>query len=301
MHGVINYSKFDNIDVSSSDDETKKRTPQITTLNSKDKVVVGPDGLTILKESTTSQSIEKCVEKKKNDHPKIDNNTQNEKEKNLKNMIFNGGVIPYKYIWSQSLHDINGYIVLPLNCKAKSLVIQIFEDKLVVKKEKNMDTTSVESVEEKTKCDSSSKINVGDNKYDTLIDKEFSFKINTNEDTQLWEIKTIEINWKEIFELCNKINNQNMNFDFGQNVKDTKETFLYISLKKNSEIKSSYVWWSCLFKGDEKIDTFKLPSRIILNKNINNNNNTSFKKVWEEAHAIFKKNISKKNLPYCVD
>ncbi|CDU19782.1 HSP20-like chaperone, putative [Plasmodium yoelii] len=286
MHGVINYSKFDNIEVSSSDDEVKKRIPKITTLNSKDKVVVGPDGLTILKESTTSQNVEKCVEKKQTPH-----NTQNEKEKIFKNMILNGAVIPYKYIWNQSLYDINSYIVLPLNCKAKSLKIQIFEDKLVVKKEKNMNLTNIENLDDNN-----------NNTYETLIDKEFSFKINTNDDTQLWEIKTIEINWKEIFNLSNKINNQNMNFDFGENVKDTKETFLYISLKKNSEIKSSYVWWSCLFKGDEKIDTFKLPSRIILNKNINNNNdNTSFKKVWEEAHEIFKKNISKKKLPYCID
>ncbi|CXI90662.1 conserved Plasmodium protein, unknown function [Plasmodium berghei] len=290
MHGVINYSKFDNIEVSSSDDEVKKRIPQITTLNSKDKVVLGPDGLTILKEFTTSESIEKCGEKKQTCYNQIDNSTQNEKEKFFKNMILNGAVIPYKYIWSQSLYDINSYIVLPLNCKAKSLIIQIFEDKLIVKKEKNMNTTMIENVDDNN-----------NNAYETLINKEFSFKINTNDDTQLWEIKTIEINWKKIFNLCNKINNQNMNFDFGQNVKDTKETFLYISLKKNSEIKSSYVWWSCLFKGDEKIDTFKLPSRIILNKNINNNNNNSFKKVWEEAHEIFKKNISKKKLPYCID
>ncbi|SBT43100.1 hypothetical protein POVWA1_047210 [Plasmodium ovale wallikeri] len=319
MSSTINYSRFDKIDVSSSDDEGKNRKPQITTLNSKDKVVIGPSGLTILKNnSDQNENLSGNINKDKNSSnddrknnseskqlsdtdetytlnkkdssiPSDGNKNTLENEKNFKSMILNGGVVPYRYIWNQSPHDINSYIVLPLHCKAKSLVVNIFEDKLVVKRKKSCTLQNDENGEGKG----------NNNNYDTLINKNFPFKIHMDEDTQLWEIKNIKINWNNLFHLSNKVNNQNAIFDFGENVQNKEETFLYISLKKKNEIENSYIWWASLFKNEEQINLSNLPSRI--SKNRLNNGSTSFKNVWEEAHEIFKKSISKKGLPVPID
>ncbi|CRH01439.1 conserved Plasmodium protein, unknown function [Plasmodium relictum] len=292
MSSLINYSKFEKLEVSSSDEENRSRKPQITTLNNNDKVVIGPDGLTILKKSTeekTNKNLKSLEGEKTNDKNLESSKNENINDKNkdiLKNMIINGGVIPFKCIWNQSIHYVSGYITLPLHSKAKYLIVEIYEDKLVVRKRKNCNTLNSES---KNKNDL--------NNYDILINKYFSFKINTNEDTQLWEIKNMKINWHKLFYLSNKINNQTIKFDFEENIVEKEETFLYISLKKKNEIENSYVWWGSLFKDEEKINISNLPTRISINKN---NNSTSFKNVWDEAHEIFKKKISKKN-PYPID
>ncbi|KAI4836791.1 HSP20-like chaperone [Plasmodium brasilianum] len=321
MSSIINYSKFDKIDVSSSDDENKNRKPHVTTLCHNDKVVIGPSGLTILKnnedqmqnDEVTKVTNESGNERVVNDKPiksvrkddayngnaiithTANNNDEGNENKGslinenlLKNMVINGGVVPYKYIWNQSKHDINGYIVLPLHCKAKSLVVQIYEDKLIIKRNKNEKTLNNKN--------KSNEINSLDN-FEILINKYFSFKINMNEDTQLWEIKNMKINWNSLFHLSNKINNQNANFDFVHNRDDKEETFLYISLKKKNEIENAYIWWASLFKNEEQINISSLPSRISTNKN---NNSTSFKNLWNEAHENFKKNIAKKGLPFPV-
>ncbi|GAW82600.1 hypothetical protein, conserved [Plasmodium gonderi] len=309
MSSIINYSKFDNIDVSSSDDESKNKKPQITTLGKNDKVLLGPRGLSILKnenEQTQDKDAGKSTNQEQNEPPicskqfedvekniiKRDNNNENLKNKsNLKNMIINGGVVPYKYLWNQSAQDINAYITLPLHSKAKSLVVQIDEDKLVVKK-----ITKLETFEQNKHKQSG---NGTHNNWELLIDKPFPFKINTNEDTQLWEIQNLKINWNNIFHLSNEVNNQNLHFDFGNQLIDKEETFLYISLKKKNEIENSYIWWSCLFKNDETINVSKLPTRNSINRT--NNSSTSFKNIWEEAHLIFKKNIAKRELPRRID
>ncbi|CRG94682.1 conserved Plasmodium protein, unknown function [Plasmodium gallinaceum] len=299
MSSLINYSKFEKLEVSSSDEESRNRKPQITTLNNNDKVMIGPNGLTILKNADEKKTNEinkniQCLEGEEVDDKNkeilkkenINNKDIMKNETIFKNMVINGGVIPFKCIWNQSIHYINGYISLPLHSKAKYLVVEIYEDKLIVKKKKLSNTLNDES---KKKNDL--------NNYDILIDKYFYFKINMNEDTQLWEIKNMKINWHEIFYLSNKINNQTVEFNFGENTVEKEETFLYISLKKKSEIENSYIWWRSLFKDGEKINISNLPARISINKN---NNNISFKNVWDEAHKIFKKKISEKN-PYPID
>ncbi|CAI7722399.1 HSP20-like chaperone, putative [Plasmodium vivax] len=320
MSSPINYSKFDQIDVSSSDDERKRRKPQLTTLGKKDKVVLSPSGLTILKGengeingadvrnstnqeqtkphiSANQEQTEPHVESAspgatKNGAAQTDKNEDALKNKrNLENMITNGAVVPFKYIWNQSIQEINAYIALPLHTKAKSLVVQMQEDKMVVKK--------VAKQGEAAHIASAQSTNGTSNHEEVLIDKPFPFKVSEDEDTQLWEIKNMKINWKDIFHLANEVNNQNLHFDFEGSSFEKEETFLCINLKKKYEFEGFYVWWSCLFKDDQPINLSSLPTRKAMNKT--GNSSTSFKTIWQEAHETFKKNISKRGLPRRVD
>ncbi|KJP85400.1 hypothetical protein AK88_04973 [Plasmodium fragile] len=309
MSSPINYSKFDQIDVSSSDDERKSRKPQLTKLGRKDKVVLSPSGLTILKDGNGDINNTDVCKSTNQQHTKAHiecesvGATQNgvaqadqkedalKNKKKLENMITNGAVVPFKYIWNQSIQEINAYIALPLHTKAKSLVIQIQEDKMIVKK--------VVKQEEAVHIKSAQRTNAMSNQEEVLIDKTFPYKISEDEDTQLWEIKNIKINWKDIFHLANEVNNQNLHFNFGQGAMEKEETFLCINLKKKYEFEGFYVWWACLFKDDQPINLSNLPIRKAMNTT--GNNSTSFKNMWQEAHETFKKNISKRGLPRRVD
>ncbi|SOV83372.1 conserved Plasmodium protein, unknown function [Plasmodium sp. gorilla clade G3] len=333
MSSVINYDKFDKIDISSSDDENKKKlNPQLTKLDNKDKVVIGPNGLTILKNNNdekikydkynnTSKNVEELKDKNdeykityketnnvlfnnKNDNihfQNINNYIANDKlknDKNFKDMFINGAVVPYKYIWNQSIHYINAFISLPLNCKAKNLIVNIKEDKLIVKK-KNYQCSINNNNNNKTN-QHNTHINSFHDNVEVLIDKKFPFKINTDEDTQIWEIKNMQINWYTLFNLSNEINNQNVHYSFEDyNKLDKQETFLYISLKKINEIENAYIWWSTLFTNEHPIKIENLPSRSSTNKAKKGTH--SFKTAWDEAHEIFKKNISMKQLPFRID
>ncbi|CAA9989662.1 conserved Plasmodium protein, unknown function [Plasmodium knowlesi strain H] len=309
MSSPINYSKFDQIDVSSSDDERKSRKPQVTTLGKKDKVVLSPSGLTILKDGDGEINDTKVCKSTNQEHtvPHIESKSlvankngvalTDKKEdvlknkKHLENMITNGAVVPFKYIWNQSIQEINAYIALPLYTKAKSLVVQIQEDKMVVKKVvKNGEAEHIRSAQSR---------NDTCNHEEVLIDKPFPYKVSEDEDTQLWEIKNIKINWQDIFHLSNKVNNQNLHFNFGENSIEKEETFLCINLKKKYDFEGFYVWWACLFKDDQPINLSSLPTRKTMNNT--GSGSTSFKNIWQEAHETFKKNISKRGLPHRVD
>ncbi|ANQ09437.1 Uncharacterized protein PCOAH_00046310 [Plasmodium coatneyi] len=309
MSSPINYSKFDQIDVSSSDDERKSRKPQLTTLGKKDKVVLSPSGLTILKggdgeingtgvcKSTNQEKNEAHIEREslgetKNGVAQTDKNEDALKNKrNLENMITNGAVVPFKYIWNQSVQEINAYIALPLYTKAKSLVVQIKEDKMVVKKVvKQGEAAHIKDVQS---------TNGTSNHEEVLIDRTFPYKVSEDEDTQLWEVKNIKINWEDIFHLANKVNNQNLHFNFGENSIEKEETFLCINIKKKYDFEGFYVWWACLFKDDQPINLSSLPTRKAMSNT--GSSSTSFKNIWQEAHETFKKNISKRGLPRRVD
>ncbi|EUD69438.1 hypothetical protein C922_00301 [Plasmodium inui San Antonio 1] len=309
MSSPINYSKFDQIVVSSSDDERKSRKPQLTKLGRKDKVVLSPSGLTILKdgngEINGADVCRSIVQEHAEAHIKSEfvGETKNcvaetdkeqdalKNKRNLENMITNGAVVPFKYIWNQSIQEINAYIALPLHTKAKSLIVQIHEDKMVVKK--------VVKEGETTNTTSAQSTNGTSNHEEVLIDKSFPFKISDDEDTQLWEIKNIKINWEEIFHLANEVNNQNLQFNFGESSIEKEETFLCINLKKKYEFEGFHVWWAGLFKDDQPINLSSLPTRKEMNKT--GSSSTSFKNIWQEAHETFKKNISKRGLPRPVD
>ncbi|SOV25207.1 conserved Plasmodium protein, unknown function [Plasmodium sp. DRC-Itaito] len=341
MSSVINYDKFNKIDISSSDDENKKRLhPQLRKLDNKDKVVIGPDGLTILKNNKKDEKIKhdkynntsKNVEevKDKNDEYKniykesnnvlnknnnihfenINNNISNDKlknnNKNFKDMFINGAVVPFEYIWNQSIDYINAFICLPLNCKAKNLIVDIKEDKLIVKRKNyhsdinNNNNNINNNNNDDVYSQHNTQVNSFHNNIEILINKEFPFKINNDEDTQIWEIKNMQINWFTLFNLSNEINNQNVEYTFEDHYKlDKQETFLYISLKKINEIENAYIWWSTLFTNEHPIKIENLPSRSSINKAKKGMH--SFKAAWDEAHEIFKKNISMKQLPFGID
>ncbi|KYN94139.1 hypothetical protein PRSY57_1448000 [Plasmodium reichenowi] len=331
MSSVINYEKFDKIDISSSDDDNKKKlNPHLTKLDNKDKVVIGPNGLTILKNNNdekikdnkynkTLKNVEDVKDQNdeykttyyetnneflnnKNDYINVQNmNNYIADDKKYKDMFINGAVVPYEYIWNQSIHYINAFICLPLNCKAKNLIVDIKEDKLIVKKKNYKCGINNNNNNNNNKQNQhNTQINSFHDNVEILVDKKFPFKINTDEDTQIWEIKNMQINWYTLFNLSNEINNQNVHYSFeNYNMLDKQETFLYISVKKINEIENAYIWWSTLFKNEHPIKIENLPSRSSTNKA--NNTMNSFKTAWDEAHEIFKKNISMKQLPFRID
>lgn len=393
MSGGINYSRFDKIQVSSSDEENvQKRKPHVTTINSRDKVVIGPDGLTVLKgeekeqhgkyknglenktqretsnimndnewnnanakredmvnteqtyneqkkenenkeikredkEKEKKEETQKKEKKKEKEEKQVKEERQKKeekqiqeeqekkeekerdeimkkKEKQIKDMLENGSVVPYEYIWSQSTDEITAHLVLPKNTKAKDLLVEIYDDRLVVKKKKKVMENTREKKNDKgsnlvvNDTDVCSKVNCKEEPL-VLINKNFPFKVSTIEETQIWEIKNMKVNWPEFWNLSKKINNQDkIHFNFeNESISDNDETFLYISLKKVNEFGNCHVWWSSLFKGESQINVVKLPVRTdVKKKNIEN-----FKNMWDQAHQIFKENISKKKIPLPLD
>lgn len=111
---------------------------------------------------------------------------------------------------------------------------------------------------------------------DLVLSREFYAKIKDGEEFWNWEVVRMEIDWDALDAFSESRRNggaQRLEF-----TNPKLEQFVEVNLQKLNEIQDCVIWWPKLFKDDVK------------ETNVNKNK-SDFKKVWQEAHEMFKERI----------
>ncbi|KAF8821708.1 hypothetical protein IE077_001701 [Cardiosporidium cionae] len=306
MNRNIDYSKWDTLSVSSDDSESKK-TPTISRFEGPTSVTFGgldasascvptqEDGLTLQKHSNTEEQLTNEV-------------TADFANGKLFQYVRNGGFHenPF-YFWNQTLYNVTAYVAIPVATSSKNIRLNISETCLSISLEISSEAT-LSSISAESCSSISSQINK------KLLYGEFPYPVKAAEEDWIWEIKRMPFTAKELknsIVSLTIVGNENSvalfppTDDTDMHLCLNEEAPLVtieITLLKKQQIENVFVWWNCLLKGHTSIDVTKIKDRLISKKqNIgteslssSSRQSTSFKDVWDEAHAKFLEKMKNK-------
>jgi len=80
--------------------------------------------------------------------------------------------------------------------------------------------------------------------------------------------------------ICGPFESEDLNWEITNECCFPNHRILLFTIRKNPP-KGTYIWWSSLLRGDEKIDVTKVKGRRNQNK------------IWEQAHKLFHQKVIK--------
>ncbi|CEM31509.1 unnamed protein product [Vitrella brassicaformis CCMP3155] len=278
MAKPIDYSKWDHIDVSDDDEQEKssRRQPTVTRFDAPQKVTFGggrKDEALIQPPASAAAAapapprIEEIEDLDQGDddddggdewpaNEPMDIDTRppivcGTRRPGPADLTRNGGATD-RYYWSQSRYGLTVSVMVPPDTGARDVRINLDEQHLTVT------------------C-----------KGQTVVDGALEHRVKTDEDSWTWEV----IDFDDTQVTTTTTTNGSAAASSAPPRPSRRLVQLTLQKSERAAELGFFVWWSCIFQGDPKIDTASIEDRKI---------DPDTQKRWEEAHSMFRQQLREK-------
>lgn len=325
---MVDYSKWDHLDASSSDSEQSCNTRLcVTRLDKPQSVTIGPSGVlsttkktAVVAEAPTSSTHEETkgmalqVSAKSSsisdtkhswlttDQTEVASSLTNELPcskavldkdiLDLSVLSLNGGCGSC-YLWSQTATEVTAtFFNLPFETRGRDVSVTISE------RDNHADSKKSTVALESAVCFSGSVLTV-EVKKSLFLQESFPHPVDLDDNNIFWELKT--------FQQCtwSKTDRRTVALppiENGAGEPDALRSLLtnlpvralIVTVKKVTRIPNAVLWWNCLFLGGPEIDSQSIAERQSEKKKLQRK---TFKEAWDAAHTAFLDRVKNRTTP----